>query len=664
MKNWNRPDRLTVGLSIAALLSGAAAASAEGGSEAPWAAAIRGKSGKPAVRVVVNFREMAGVRLVAPPRRSEEADEPRFVAPTWPLPQGASLRMEAAPVRALARPSALPPSPAPASSFEALSGELPVTPPDAHGAVGPNHIMVTLNTEVRIQDRDGTPLLTMTLSQFWQSAAAFSGAFDPRVFYDSFADRWIVTSSMAARSAQSALLIGASQTGDPTGRWNLYRIDADAADLTWLDYPTVGFNKTWVVVQGQMFIPDADSLTDFGLVRTQIWAISKASLYAGQSVSFTLFSTDSIGYGQCPAVTLDPSLADLFLLQNWNGNENANGVLRLYKISGAVGSEVLTPVAFIGTADPWDSIQPNRSTTDMAPQKGSPYKIDTGDSLFTSVVFRNGSIWAAHTIFLPAGLPTRSAIQWWQLTPAGDVIQRGRVDDPSGRVFRAFPSLAVNKNGDLLLSFTSYSADQYPAASYAYRAAADPRGAIRSDVALKAGEKQFEYYGGGKIRWGDYSATSVDPANDTDFWTIQEYVKTSQPVTLRDRWGTWWGRVVPEAAEGGAPCIAAATVLCLNGNRFQVDVAWRVPSQGTAGVGTAVAMTGDTGFFWFFSSSNVELVLKVLDGRAINGKFWVFFGALSNVEYTITVTDTETGAMRRYFNPFGQQASVSDTGAF
>ncbi len=112
------------------------------------------------------------------------------------------------------------------------------------------------------------------------------------------------------------------------------------------------------------------------------------------------------------------------------------------------------------------------------------------------------------------------------------------------------------------------------------------------------------------------------------------------------------------------PCTAGADTLCLNGSRFQVQVRWRVPSQGTSGVGAAVPFTADTGSFWFFSSNNIELMIKVVDGRAFNNKFWVFYGALSDVEYTITVSDTATGAVKTYFNPSGTLASVSDTAAF
>jgi hypothetical protein len=77
-----------------------------------------------------------------------------------------------------------------------------------------------------------------------------------------------------------------------------------------------------------------------------------------------------------------------------------------------------------------------------------------------------------------------------------------------------------------------------------------------------------------------------------------------------------------------------------------------------------VPLTSDTGYFWFFSASNVELVLKAVDGRTFNNHFWVFYGALSDVEYTITVTDMVTGAVKTYSNTAGHLASVADTAAF
>ena len=110
-------------------------------------------------------------------------------------------------------------------------------------------------------------------------------------------------------------------------------------------------------------------------------------------------------------------------------------------------------------------------------------------------------------------------------------------------------------------------------------------------------------------------------------------------------------------------CEPSDTALCLNGGRFRVEAEWQ-DFEGQTGRARAVPSTTDTGTFWFFDRDNVEVIVKVLDGRTINDRFWVYYGSLSNVEYTLTVTDTQTGAVRKYRNPSGHFASVGDTGAF
>ncbi len=115
-----------------------------------------------------------------------------------------------------------------------------------------------------------------------------------------------------------------------------------------------------------------------------------------------------------------------------------------------------------------------------------------------------------------------------------------------------------------------------------------------------------------------------------------------------------------------AACSPGPATLCLGDGRFRVDVQWHnVDGYSiTNGSGRAAPITINTGAFWFFDPTNLELVVKILDGRSINGKFWVFYGSLTNVEFTLAVTDTETGATKTYFNSPGQLASVADTSAF
>jgi hypothetical protein len=113
-----------------------------------------------------------------------------------------------------------------------------------------------------------------------------------------------------------------------------------------------------------------------------------------------------------------------------------------------------------------------------------------------------------------------------------------------------------------------------------------------------------------------------------------------------------------------APCLAGSTELCQNGDRFHVEVTWHDPRSGGRGTAKARPLTGDTGAFWFFSPGNAELLVKVLDGRAVNGHWWVFFGALTDLEYDLTVTDTQTGARQVYHNPPYTLASRADIKAF
>ncbi|HEX2642034.1 MAG TPA: trypsin-like peptidase domain-containing protein, partial [Thermoanaerobaculia bacterium] len=111
-------------------------------------------------------------------------------------------------------------------------------------------------------------------------------------------------------------------------------------------------------------------------------------------------------------------------------------------------------------------------------------------------------------------------------------------------------------------------------------------------------------------------------------------------------------------------CTPNATTLCLSGGRFQVRTQWQT-AQGASGDGMAVSLTSDTGYFWFFNSSNVEMVIKVLNACSLNSRFWVFSGGLTDVRVVTTVTDVQTGNVKTYTNPLSTKFQpVQDTNAF
>ncbi|MBV8199808.1 MAG: hypothetical protein JOZ15_04205 [Acidobacteria bacterium] len=111
-------------------------------------------------------------------------------------------------------------------------------------------------------------------------------------------------------------------------------------------------------------------------------------------------------------------------------------------------------------------------------------------------------------------------------------------------------------------------------------------------------------------------------------------------------------------------CIPNDTTLCVADGRYSVTATFDA-GGGNSGAAHAVALTSDTGYLWFFSDTNVEAVVKVLDGCGLNSRWWVFAGGLTNVAVTLTVTDTKTNTVKTYHNPAGTPFQpIQDTSAF
>lgn len=127
-------------------------------------------------------------------------------------------------------------------------------------------------------------------------------------------------------------------------------------------------------------------------------------------------------------------------------------------------------------------------------------------------------------------------------------------------------------------------------------------------------------------------------------------------------WKQGGGPIGPGFEVASAPAVAESS-LSLLGGRFTVEVSWKTP-DGATGSGVAVPATDQSGYFWFFDQANLELVVKMLDGVGVNGHYWLFHGALSNVEYEIAVTDQLTSERKVWRNPQGTICGGADIEAF
>ena len=120
-----------------------------------------------------------------------------------------------------------------------------------------------------------------------------------------------------------------------------------------------------------------------------------------------------------------------------------------------------------------------------------------------------------------------------------------------------------------------------------------------------------------------------------------------------------------EAPPPPTPECTTATVLCLQGDRFEVEIRW-TDFDGQTGPGrVSTAFGPDSGVFWFFDAANWELMIKVIDGCPVNGHHWVFAAATTDVAFELTVRRREDGVERLYRSELGTPAAATtDTSAF
>ncbi len=429
------------------------------------------------------------------------------------------------------------PSPSPILNFNGLNDNNTSIPPDVNGAVGPNHVMTTLNTQVRIQDRSGNVISTVLLDNFWAPLGGLTSTYDPKILYDHMANRWIFVSSAEPQTNNSCTLLGVSKTDDPTQGWNLYKVDVDPTNTKWVDYPSLGFNDRWIVVQMNLFSMPNSSATSH-----QIYVWDKEDVYNNGTGVFTKFEITNEGTAiACPSIHYDNSVSKMYTIRVASGNTGGKGVLGMRTITGTKTNPVLSTETVIQATTNWGTSGANN--TNFAPQLGVTSLVATNDHRMRHVVVRNGKIWAVHSVFLPAVGPSRSAVQYWEFDTTGSVLQRSRIEDPTGKRFYSFPSVAVNNKNEVLLGYASFSKDQYPSGSYSFRKSTDPINTFRDEYVFKYGENTyFKDFGGTRNRWGDYTNTVIDPVNDSVFWTIQEYSGTAV-----NNWATWWAKVDPAA---------------------------------------------------------------------------------------------------------------------
>ena len=412
--------------------------------------------------------------------------------------------------------------------FESLQSNLTSYPPDVHGAVGFDHLMTTLNTEVRIQDKLGTIVSTVGLRSFF-STTGENDVFDPRIMFDQLSNRFFFMACVARRSATSGFVIAASQTPDPTGAWNFYKVDADPADTLWFDYGNMGFSNDKICISGNMFNNTENKYGDGG----RMFTLNKSNMINGAALG-TVTRTTGVAYNTCPVLTFS-NIANCYAIAV---QSSATAQLILYNISGSPGSAV---VATSGTVDYGAGNGWFYGLGDTLPQSGTARRINGGDDRIQSAVYRNGKIFWTNNFYWPLAAPTYCGIQYGSFNANTRATGNfAGIWNATGDEMFCFPNLAVNGDEDVAVAFSYFSKTTFPAAAVAY----GTNSLVLNYNITHAGEQSYKsgIDGYGRLRWGDYMSASVDPTDDKGIWTISEYSK-ADPSQYRS--STWWTKVCP-----------------------------------------------------------------------------------------------------------------------
>jgi hypothetical protein len=461
-------------------------------------------------------------------------------------------------------------------------------PPDTMGAVGPNHIVEMINGNFQVFNKQtGASLDSRSLDSFWTNLAGVtipvfndtcpagggtcsqSGntcttnaqcesnfTFDPRIVYDPASGRWFATSLDSTNPAtdDNNIYVAVSNTDDPRpapagGGWQGFLFDADTAGSPQFhDYDTLAVDADGLYICTQ----DFDTGSGGGGVES-CYSIPKASLLQNppSNANMTRFEASPAGLPGVagslqPALDFGVSVGRTPLLGVSGGGLVRSSILG----SGAAGATLSAVVGIAGApphANPPAARQPTPGPTieNVAPR------------FVANVVKQGDSLWAVHAV---QGTGSNSALRWYEIDEASNtVLQSGLIENVNQDFHE--PSIAVNEFGHAVIGYTC-SGPSLPASACA--SVGETVGGVMAFEAplilaaanLTAPNQCYFQEFNDRNRWGDYSATVLDPVTPCTFWTFQEFLAVGadcNTVGTKDANGRWieggqWGTQVTQLA--------------------------------------------------------------------------------------------------------------------
>ncbi len=393
---------------------------------------------------------------------------------------------------------------APDASFPGLTNT-GWNPPDPSLAVGPNHVVSVVNSDIAWYTKTGTRQFLNRLGVqgnpgFFEPVGAGNFTFDPKCMYDQKTGRFIVV-ALEVYTSTAFIDIAVSDDSDPNGVWYKYRTPAVVSigsTTYWVDYPGIGYDDNAFYVSGNLFKLQGNG-GGWGGVIYRIF--DKTPMLTGAPVTISDLrdaNSASVQVGQ----VFGPSSLPFFV------SLQSSSALRVQSITNP-----LTAPAFATTT----VTVPTGTNPVDAPNNGG--FISTVDRRIMNVHWRNGNLYATHTT-LAAG---KNQARWyhmdtgnWPTSGGVTLVQSGNIDGGAG-VHTFFPAIASNAANSVALVAAGSSSSQFASVNATGRGANEPAGTMGALTQLIIGTQSASG------RWGDYFDIAVDPNDDSTFWMVGEY---------------------------------------------------------------------------------------------------------------------------------------------
>jgi hypothetical protein len=362
-------------------------------------------------------------------------------------------------------------------------------------------IISVSNSTLNVYDSTGKLVKGISLATFSQSLGLSQAKYDPRVLYDPEADRFIAVCLNGMDHNSTWVVIGFSQTNDPAGTWNLYKISGNPlSDSTWSDYPIIALTNSELVLTLNAL---QDNKTwQQGFKQDYIWEIDKSAGYAGKSLntrihSDILYNGANIRY-ICPVQGGSKLTGPETWYLSDKSFSNSSDSIFLLKLSGNLydTTSILTVNLLHSTTGNYgvapDAHQPSTKTVTRTLQTNDARILDAFIENNT-IQFVGNSLTAAGRAGVMHGIVTNvSSVPSVSVKILGDTLECG------------YPSIAyagIHTGDDDAIIFVDHSADTTNPGHSAvfYKAGA------YSNVKRIYNGKTFATISGKNERWGDYS---------------------------------------------------------------------------------------------------------------------------------------------------------------